>query len=192
MTIIPLSYYQHHDALFLAKDLLGKYLLTNFDGHVTGGMIIETEAYCGPEDRAAHSSGGRRTPRNEVMYGIGGHAYVYFVYGMHTLFNIVTQGVGVPHGILIRAIKPEIGIDVMCKRRKKKLPDKTLTAGPGSVCQALGITIMHKGHPLDRPPIWLEDRHHRVSEANIKIGPRVGVDYAGEDALLPWRFLLVE
>ncbi len=187
---LPLSYYHHPDVLFLAQDLLGKYLMTCFDGILTGGMIIETEAYRGPEDRAAHSYGNRKTKRNEVMFQEGGVCYVYFIYGLHVMFNVVTNGIDLPHAILIRAIKPEIGIEEMVKRRRKHKVDKTLTNGPGSVAQALGIKRSHNGLRLDQAPIWIEDRGMMIYKEAILCLPRVGVDYAQEDALLPWRFLL--
>jgi DNA-3-methyladenine glycosylase len=185
---LSLSYYQHHDVLFLSRDLLGKFLITQIDGVITGGMIIETEAYRGPEDKASHAYGGRRTKRNEPMYGKGGSCYVYLCYGIHLLFNIVTHSVGVPHAILIRAIHPEIGIPTMLQRREKKKLEKSLTAGPGSVCKALGIGLQHNGLFLDNSTIWIEDRHIKPDASQIEIGPRIGIDYAAEDADLPWRF----
>lgn len=185
--LLPRSFYQHHDVVHLAQALLGKYLFTEFDGVITGGMIIETEAYKGIEDRACHAYGGRRTKRTEVMFWEGGVSYVYFIYGLHALFNIVTHTEGHPHAVLIRAIKPEIGIETMLKRRGKTQLDKTLTSGPGALTQALGITTKHTGLSLEGPPIWLEDRGMVIE--NIEATPRIGVDYAGEDALLPWRFV---
>lgn len=185
--LIPRAFYQHHDVVQLAQSLLGKYLLTEFDGIVTGGPIVETEAYKGIEDRACHAYGGRRTKRTEVMFWEGGVAYVYLIYGLHAMFNIVTYTEGHPHAILIRALKPEIGIEAMLSRRGKQVLDKTLTSGPGSLAQALNITTQLTGTPLDAPPIWLEERGIQVQE--ITATPRIGVDYAGDDALLPWRFV---
>ena len=191
MSILPLKYYRNPDVVFLSKDLLGKYLLTNFNGHLTGGMITETEAYHGPEDRASHAYGLRRTKRNEVMYHDGGICYVYLCYGIHSLFNVVTNVAENPHAILIRALKPKIGIDVMLKRRKKAKPDRTLATGPGALTQALGIDTSHNGLPLNKPPIWIEDRGIKVTSEKIITGPRVGVDYAGDHALYPWRFRVI-
>lgn len=191
MTVLPLEYYKHDDVLHLSKDLLGKFLLTKIGPVVTGGMIIETEAYRAPEDRASHAYGNRRTKRNAVMYGEGGVSYVYQCYGLHFLFNIVTNEHEIPHAILIRALKPLVGIEEMLKRRKKSKLDRTLTNGPGTITQALGITKAHNGLPLIGPEIWLEDRGVNVSEEDIVAGPRIGIDYAGEDALLPWRFCFV-
>lgn len=184
--ILPAEYYLNEDVLVLSRDLLGKYLFTKIDGIITGGMIIETEAYRGPEDRASHAYGGRRTARNEVMYSSGGVSYVYLCYGIHYLFNIVTNRVDTPHAILVRAIQPEVGIEMMLIRRKKQKIDSTLTSGPGSLTQALGIKIIHNGLPLAGPAIWIEDR--KIKPAHIIASPRVGIDYAGPDAALPWRF----
>ncbi len=188
MPLLPLDYYRHKDVLFLSQDLLGKYLLTQIDSVLTGGMIIETEAYRGPEDRASHAYGNRRTKRTETMYQEGGVSYVYQCYGLHFLFNIVTNVKDVPHAILIRAIQPEIGIEDMLRRRRKKVVDGTLTSGPATMAQALGIEKKHNGLMLDGDMIWLEDRGVIVSKEDIIAGPRVGVDYAGDDALQPWRF----
>jgi DNA-3-methyladenine glycosylase len=188
MGIIPLTFYKNSDVLYLAKNLLGKYLLTKFEGVVTGGIIMETEAYRGPEDRASHAYGNRRTKRNEAMFQEGGVCYIYIVYGIHLLFNVVTNVAEIPHAILIRAIKPEVGIEEMLKRRKKTKLDKTLAAGPGSLSQALGIDRSSNGLPLDKPPIWIEDRGIVIKTQDVLMGPRKGIAYAGEDALLPWRY----
>lgn len=190
MTILPVEYYRHQDVLFLSRDLLGKFLLTKIDSVVTGGMIIETEAYRGSEDRASHAHGNRRTKRTEIMYAEGGICYVYQCYGIHALFNIITNDAEIPHAILIRAIQPLIGVEEMLKRRNKQKIDKTLAGGPGTLTQALGIAVDHNGLPLTGPPIWIEDRNIVVRPGDIIAGPRVGIDYAGEDASLPWRFQL--
>ena len=188
MSKLPLSYYRHHDVLFLSKDLLGKYLITHIDGELTGGMILETEAYRGFEDRASHAYGSRKTARNAVMYESGGVCYIYRCYGIHALFNIVTHLADIPHAILIRAIYPEIGIPTMLKRRRKKTLDRALSGGPGTLTQALGIDTIHNGLSLNGSTIWLEDKGIKIPAKEILTGPRVGIDYAGEDALLPWRF----
>ena len=185
---IPLTYYHHPDVLFLAQNLLGKYLFTRFDELLTGGIIIETEAYAGINDQGSHSYGGKKTKRNAAMFHEGGISYVYFCYGLHALFNIVTNVGDIPQAVLVRAIKPEIGLETMLKRRNKTKLDKTLTSGPGSLTEALGIKVSHNGLSLDQPPIWLEDRGLVIDESQILTGPRVGIDYAQEDALLPWRF----
>lgn len=190
MKKLPLSFYQHEDVLKLSRDLIGKYLLTCFDHQITGGMIIETEAYRGPEDRASHAWGNRKTKRNAVMYESGGICYVYLCYGLHHLLNVVTHCEGVPHAVLIRAIEPKVGIEFMLERRHKKVAERSLTAGPGALSQALGVTTSHNGVPLNSSTIWIEDRGVVIPDSEIIASPRVGVGYAGEDALLPWRFRL--
>lgn len=187
---LPLSFYRHEDVLHLAKALLGKFLMTKENDLVTGGMIVETEAYRGPDDRASHAFGGKRTPRNDALYGHGGTAYVYQCYGIHFLFNAVTYEPGYPHAVLIRALAPETGIEEMLRRRHMTSLARSLTAGPAVLCQALGITKRHNQMPLDSSSLWIEDRGITVSPKKIFASPRVGVDYAGPDAKLPWRFRL--
>jgi DNA-3-methyladenine glycosylase len=187
---LPKSFYTRHDVVQIAKELLGKYIFTKFNGKLTGGIITETEAYAGEIDRASHAHGGRRTKRTEVMYTQGGTAYVYLCYGIHSLFNVVTNQKNIPHAILIRAIHPTHGIETMLKRRKMKAVKKNLTAGPGTVSEALGIHYSDTGISLLGNKIWLEDRKFKVYPENITEGKRVGVDYAGEDADLLYRFIL--
>ena len=151
-------------------------------------MIVETEAYRGPEDRASHAYGHRRTKRNEVMYLDGGISYAYQCYGIHALFNIVTHKADSPHAVLVRAIEPIYGIDIMLRRRSKEVLDRTVAGGPGALTEALGINLSHNGLPLISSSIWIEDRGIEILPENIVASPRVGVDYAGEDAKLPWRF----
>jgi DNA-3-methyladenine glycosylase len=186
--LLPVDFYRHEDVLSISKQLLGKFLFTCIGDQLTGGMIIETEAYRAPEDRASHAYGLRRTKRNEAMYQAGGISYVYLCYGIHSLFNIVTNQAGIPHAILIRAIEPVDGIAIMLKRRRKAQWDKTLAGGPGALSQALGIALHHNGEPLTGSLIWVEDRGMMINDDDILASPRVGIDYAGEDALLPWRF----
>ncbi len=188
--LLPSEYFRQDDVLMLSQDLIGKFLMTNIDGEITGGMIVETEAYRAPEDRASHAFGGRRTTRNEMMYEAGGIAYLYRCYGIHSLFNIVTNAAETPHAILIRAIEPTEGIEIMLRRRKKTAFDYTLTSGPGTVSQALGITMEHNGASISGPTIWIEHRGYTIPEDKIVASPRVGIDYAGQDAQLPWRFRL--
>ena len=187
---LPLSFYQKKETLQIAKTLLGKYLFTFFDYQLPGGIISETEAYKGAEDKASHAYQNRRTKRTEVVFSPGGIAYVYFCYGMPHLFNIVTHKERVPHAILIRALKPTHGIETMMLRRKKKKVDQTLTNGPATLAQALGITTTHSGLPLTGNQIWLEDNGAPVLEKHISVGPRIGIDYAEEDRDLPYRFLI--
>lgn len=182
--MIPLSYYQSGDVVQLARALLGKSLFTRINGELTGGIIIETEAYAGAQDKACHSYNNRRTPRNEPMFAAGGIAYVYLCYGIHHLLNIITGAENDPVGILLRAIQPTHGIETMLRRRgHPKL--SSLASGPGSLTQALGVTLQHNKIPLDSPALWLEEG---PPPRAIEAGPRIGVAYAGEDALLPYRF----
>ncbi len=189
MKIIPQEFYLREDALEISQELLGKVLITHIDGVLTGGIITETEAYMGPEDRACHAYAGRRTKRNEVMYHEGGIAYVYRIYGIHAMFNVVTNQKEIPHAILIRAIQPTIGIEVMLKRRGKQEISSSLTGGPGTLAQALGIDTLHNGLPLSGPLIRIEDHNIEIDQTTIIKGPRVGIDYAGDHAHLPWRFI---
>lgn len=187
---LPKKFFQHHDVVELARLLLGKRLCTFINGQYTSGIITETEAYAGETDKASHAFGGRKTERTKVMFGEPGTAYVYLCYGLHHLFNIVTNKKGIPHAILIRAIQPEEGIELMLQRRKKKKVDKTLSGGPGTVAQALGINVKHSGLSLHDDEIWVEETNIKVKPEDVIAGPRIGVDYAGEDAKLPYRFIL--
>lgn len=192
MVKIPLSYFQQNDVVSLSRSLIGKYLFSCLGPEqlITGGMIIETEAYHGAEDKASHAYNNRRTKRTDVMFSDGGIAYVYLCYGLHHLFNIVTNKKGLPHAILIRAIRPEVGIPAMLQRRKKIKLGSELTSGPGSLCQALGIDKKHNGMSVDGNIIWLEDRGIVIPQGQIAASPRIRVDYAKEDALKPWRFTI--
>lgn len=184
------SFYLRDDVIAISRELLGKVLCTDIDGLRTSVVITETEAYAGVTDKASHAWGDRRTRRTEPMYGPGGVAYVYLCYGIHHLFNVVTNVEGVPHAVLVRAGEPKSGIAAMLERRGKPQPDKMLLAGPGSLARALGITTALTGSSLVDGPIWIEDRGVRVDEACISAGPRVGIDYAEEDAARPYRFRL--
>ena len=171
----------------MARDLLGKKLVTNINGRLTTGMITETEAYRGMNDKACHANNNRRTPRTEIFYAEGGVAYVYLCYGIHHLFNIITNQTDKADAVLIRAVEPLEGISLMMKRRNFSEAKFNLTAGPGAMSQAMGISTKHYGVDLQSNVIWLEE-HETISAKKIIAGPRVGVGYAGEDALLPWRF----
>lgn len=184
------GFYQRTDVTVIAKDLLGKLLVTNLEGARTIGRIVETEAYNGIGDKASHAWNGRRTKRTEVMYGPGGTAYVYLIYGIHYLFNVVTNGKDIPHAVLVRAIEPVKGIDIMMDRMKKKLKDFTIGRGPGNVSKALGIHTGHTGLSLLGNDIFIADDGVRIKKATIIATPRIGVDYAAEDALLPYRFFI--
>lgn len=187
---LPLSYYLNQNVLFLAKDLLGKVLFTNINDEITAGIIVETEAYFGEQDKASHAYGGRRTNRTETLYRNGGISYVYLCYGIHHLFNIVTSFEGEPHGILIRAVEPLIGKDIIEFRRKMSITKTTISSGPGSVSKALGIDGYFNKKDLTGEEIWVEDHHIRYNSDEIAEVPRVGVAYAQEDAFLPWRFFV--
>lgn len=188
--ILPHSYYLSNDVVAISRDLIGKYLFTNIDGAVTGGMIVETEAYNGIVDKASHAFGNRRTARTQTMFEEGGRAYVYLCYGIHEMFNIVTAAEGTPHAVLIRAVQPKIGIDIMQFRRNMSVVKPTITAGPGSVAKALGISRKVNNYSLLSDEIWIEDRGVHFSDDEVKAGPRIGVAYAAEDALLPYRFFV--
>ena len=185
---LPESFFADKDVVKLAKKLLGKRLCTLVDGKYTSGIITETEAYAGVTDKASHAYGGRKTDRTKIMFEEPGTAYVYLCYGIHHLFNIVTNKKGVPHAILIRAIQPDEGIEYMMERRKKFKVGKTFSGGPGTVSQALGIKTKHSGINLLGKEIWVEEAGIKIPEKEIIAGPRIGVDYAGEDAKLPYRF----
>ena len=189
---LPFSYYLNPDVLFLAKDLLGKVLFTQIDGDVTAGVIVETEAYFGVQDKASHAYGGRRTNRTETLYQHGGISYVYLCYGIHHLFNIVSSVEGEPHAVLIRAIEPLIGLDIMETRRKIAATKAAISSGPGSAAKALGIDRTFNEKELTGEEIWIEDHNIRYTPDQIAAVPRVGVAYAQEDALLPWRFFVTD
>jgi DNA-3-methyladenine glycosylase len=194
------DFYLRDDVVQISKELLGKYLYTKIDGILTAGIITETEAYAGVIDKASHAYDNRRTNRTEVMFAEGGKSYVYLCYGIHHLFNIVTNNKDVPHAVLIRAIKPAVGIKDILMRRNS-IPDKKhmdwaqtnykkISGGPGTVSQALGILTKHSGLDLTGNTIWLEDKGIKILKKDIISGPRVGVDYAGEDAKLLYRFIV--
>ncbi|MGZ3752615.1 MAG: DNA-3-methyladenine glycosylase [Mucilaginibacter sp.] len=182
------EFYLSNDVASLSKNLLGKYLFTCIDGLITGGYIVETEAYNGIIDRASHAFGNRMTPRTQTMFLEGGIAYVYLCYGIHEMFNVVTSVEGQPHAILIRAIEPTTGIDIMQVRRNMGMVKPNITAGPGSVAKALGISRKMNGNSLQSDELWIEDRDLTFTNEQIAAVPRIGVAYAGQDALLPYRF----
>lgn len=191
MTPLPPSFYQREDVVRIARDLLGKLLITNIEGKITSGYITETEAYRGPEDKASHAYQMRRTPRNESMYAQGGVSYVFVCYGMHQMFNIVTNVREVPHAVLVRAIEPIKGLEVMITRRG--CADlRQLTNGPGKLTQALGITRMYDGLSLASENLSVLESGRIIDPDQVIAGPRVGIDYAEEDRFLPWRFRLTK
>lgn len=188
MPKLPYSFYQQEDVISLATQLLGKQLFTLVEGKLTGGTIVETEAYNGITDKASHAYGGRFTPRTATMYEAGGISYVYLCYGIHHLFNVVTGVTNDPHAVLIRGIEPIVGLDVMLERRKMSKIAPRITAGPGALAKALGIDKNLNAKDLLGEEIWIEDNQIYFNEDQIIASPRVGVDYAGDHALLPWRF----
>ena len=184
------EFYLKNDVVQIAKSLLGKYLYTYFNGFLTGGIISETEAYAGISDKASHAFGNRRTKRTEVMFAEGGVAYVYLCYGMYPLFNVVTNLKDIPDAVLIRGVIPVEEIDIMLERISKKNIPKDFCQGPGRLTNALGITCSHSGVDLTGNKIWIEDKKLKVNKNNILITTRVGIDYAGDDAFRPYRFIL--
>ena len=186
-SILPPEFYTRPDVVGIARALLGKKLVSTIGGVLTSVIITETEAYEGEIDKASHAYGGRRTKRTETMYRAGGCAYVYLCYGLHHLFNIVTNVPDVPHAVLLRAGESLEGIDLMLRRRNKTLV-KNLCAGPGTLSQALGITVKADGADLSGLTVYVEDIGLYIAEEDILASPRVGVAYAREHALWPYRF----
>ena len=179
-----------NDVVEVSQELLGKVLCSNRNGQITKAVITETEAYAAINDKASHAYGGRRTNRTEPMYGGGGTAYVYLCYGIHHLFNVVVGSVDAPLAILIRAAVPVEGIDIMRQRRRISGTGMILLAGPGILSQALGITTQLTGASLLEDRIWMEDQQIPVRTQDITVRPRIGIDYAEEDAKRPYRFTL--
>lgn len=188
---LKMSWYLNENVVDVAKRLLGKLLCTNFGGVVTKGKIVETEAYSGYNDKACHANNQKKTERNKVMFAHGGHAYVYLCYGIHHLFNVVTNKEGSADAVLIRAVEPVKGVEIMLKRRSMTRAKKRLTAGPGVLSQALGIQTNHYGTALNSNTIWIEEGDP-VRNDQIISTTRIGVDYADEDALKLWRFYIKE
>jgi DNA-3-methyladenine glycosylase len=186
---LPETFYQRSNVVKIARELIGKGLFTKIDEVITGGIIVETEAYSWKE-RGCHAYGARKTNRNAVMFEKGGHSYVYQCYGIHYLFNIVTNDSNVADAVLVRAIEPLKGVDFMMARRGRLMNEYHLTSGPGKLTKALGIDRKWNGKLLSGTEIWLEDLGKKISPGKIAASPRIGIDYAGEDSLLPWRFTL--
>lgn len=190
MSKLQQSFYLQESAVDVAKQLLGKELCTKINGKLTSGIITETEAYMGVNDKASHSWNNRRTHRTEIMYHEGGVAYVYLCYGIHSLFNVVTNIEDVPHAVLIRSIIPKRGIEIIKKRRPVNKLMKQIASGPGMVSQALGIDCSMTGLSLLGDKIWIENTDLQLSATQITATTRIGVDYAGADAMLPYRFFI--
>jgi DNA-3-methyladenine glycosylase len=184
------SFYDRKNVVHIARELLGKILVTQWDGVRCSGRIVETEAYAGVEDRACHAFGGRRTARSEHLYGDPGTVYIYICYGMHHLFNVITNKKDIPHAVLIRALEPMEGIEYMLKRTRKPIADYTLTKGPGNLARAMGMSKLHTGGNLFSEEIFIEDDGLRYKRAQVAITKRIGVESAREDAELPYRFIV--
>lgn len=188
--VLPQSFYERADVLTITREILGKIVVTDFSNILTAGRIVEAEAYNGPFDKAAHSYNNRRTKRTEVMYAPGGVAYVYLCYGIHQMFNIVTNKAGIPNAVLIRAVEPVAGIDAMLQRANKTVHGFDLTRGPGNAAKALGLHTTHSGISLLGNELYIADDGYKYEENEIAATARIGVDYAAEDALLPYRFIV--
>lgn len=186
--LLESKFYQRNDVVKIAQELLGKCLYSRINGVITSGMIVETEAYSWRE-RGCHAYASKRTARTEIMFKAGGHAYIYLCYGMHHLFNIVTNVENVAEAVLIRALEPLEGLDHMQERRGKRVSQKDLTSGPGKLTKAMGIDRTLNGIFLQNDKIWVE-KGERISAGSIEVSARIGIDYAGEDARLPWRFTI--
>ncbi|MBD0331977.1 MAG: DNA-3-methyladenine glycosylase [Chitinophagaceae bacterium] len=189
MKKLPLSFYLRDDVLKITRELLGKILVTNWNDEFTSGRIVEAEAYEGPHDRASHASKGK-TKRTEVIFGEGGRAYVYLCYGIHQMFNIVTNKTDAPHAILIRAVEPLKGIDIMLRRTGKQVVDETLTRGPGNVGKAFGFHTSQCGVSLVSNELYIADDNYKVPKNKVGVSPRIGVDYAGDHAHWHYRFFI--
>ncbi|WP_258105564.1 DNA-3-methyladenine glycosylase [Marinoscillum sp. MHG1-6] len=185
---LPRSFYVRDDVVMIARELLGKYLMTNIADQVTIAKIVETEAYHGLNDKACHAFM-KRTPRTEVMYGRGGTAYVYLCYGIHHLFNVVTNEEGLADAVLIRALEPVEGLELM-KKRTDKASQERIASGPGMLSKAMGISVAHNKASLLEEDVWIAEKKEERETFDIEADARIGVDYAGEDALLPWRFFI--
>ncbi|WP_256012491.1 DNA-3-methyladenine glycosylase [Desertivirga xinjiangensis] len=187
---LPLSFYRRPDVVLIAKELLGKYIFSNIDGAFSGGIIVETEAYRGPDDLGSHAYNNRRTARNEMMYAAGGVVYMYICYGIHDMLNIVTGEPEESHAILVRAIEPVEGMEFMRERRKVFDDDKRLCKGPGALGKALGLGKQQNGISLAGDEVWLEDRGFIVSAESVVAAPRIGLNIAEPYKSIPWRFYI--
>ena len=189
MQKLPADFYKRDDVVQIAKDLLGKYIVTNVDGTHTVGRIVETEAYAGIIDKASHAYNNRRTARTEVMFGKPGISYVYLCYGIHHLFNVVCNSENIPDAVLIRGIEPVEGMSKMLHRFNKEKADSSIGRGPGNVSKALGISVRHSGISLQSKEIWLGEES-TTAGISILMSPRIGVDYAGDHAQWFYRFFI--
>lgn len=189
MKKLPHSFYQREDTVLIARELLGKKVFSMAGGLLTGGIIIETEAYRGPEDRGSHAFNNRRTNRTEIMYAAGGVAYMYICYGIHDMLNVVTGPADSSHAILIRALEPTTGIEIMRERRKIFDKDTRLCQGPGALAQALGLNKMFNGKSLQGSDLWIEN-NEPVPDDQIVSSARVGMNFDGPYKTIQWRFYI--
>jgi DNA-3-methyladenine glycosylase len=187
-TKLPVEFYQRDDVVLIARELLGKEVYSNIEGQITGGIIIETEAYRGPDDRGSHAYLNKRTPRNEMMYNAGGLVYMYICYGIHDMLNIVTGSKDMSHAILIRAIEPIKGLEIMRERRNIYNQDKRLCKGPGALAKAMALNKLHNGIDLQNDTIWIEDNGRSYTDEQVVASARVGMNFDGIYKTIPWRF----
>lgn len=186
---LGLDFYQRPDVLQIARELLGKHLYTNINGVITAGRVVETEAYRHEGDHSLALHLQRKRRQAQGLYQPGGHAYIYTVYDRHALFNLTTHDAAHPDAVLIRAVEPLVGIEEMLRRRGLGAPVRALTAGPGVLSQALGISPALSGTALNGDALWFEDHGEPVADADVLASARVGLAYAGPEAAgLPWRF----
>lgn len=185
---LPVEFYRQGDVVSIARHLLGKHVYTFIDRKLTGGIIVETEAYRGPDDRGSHAYENKKTPRNEIMYKAGGLAYMYICYGIHDMLNIVTGAEGLSHAALIRAIEPLEGLDMMRLRRGLFGKDFRLCQGPGSLAKAMGLNKQHNGTDLQGNLLWLTDEGVTYTDEQVVAAPRVGMNFEGPYKTIPWRF----
>jgi len=185
---LPLDFFLNNNVQEVAQNLLGQTIYTNINGNISSAMIIETEAYQGPEDKASHAYNNKRTKRTEIMYKNGGCCYIYICYGIHYLFNIVTNKINIPHAVLIRSGKVISGLEYIKKRRGNHIPNSKLLQGPGNFTKGLGIDMRFNGLYLDKKQIWIKNTS--TVKKQIITAPRVGISYAEKYALLPWRYIL--
>ena len=188
LNIISSNFFLTNNVQKIAQDLLGKIIYTNINGQITSAVITETEAYQGPEDKASHAYNNKRTKRTEVMYKNGGCCYIYLCYGIHYLFNIITNKKNIPHAVLIRSGEVRSGLKHVKRRRGDNISTSKLLQGPGNFTKGLGINMDLNEIYLNKTQIWIEDT--LISKKEIQKTPRIGVEYAAEDALLPWRYIL--
>lgn len=196
MKAVSNSFFFQEDVVKIAREMIGMELFTKSGNEIVGGIITETEAYAGITDKASHAFGGRRTQRTEIMYHEGGTVYVYLCYGIHSLLNIVTNQKDIPHAVLIRAIEPVYGEQIMLQRLKKEKRESKTFYGPGNVSKAFNVHYSQSGIKLGKTnkdfSIWIEPKNIEITENQIVASKRIGIDYAQEDTLLPWRFNLIK